>query len=204
MKAHAGFSSIAIDLIPDDNPLAHRETASLAMAAPGKHAAGTFAISGDRFEITYATALLEQPASLIATLAHELAHILVECAPVVPCCAEDEREFLTDLAAIYLGFGVFLANDRLRCERLDDGLMQGWRMMRAGYLPETDVVYALALFLKARGREFDKACRYLKPHLVTMLRKALRDLETDPHYADIEKALASAKTYGVEFGAEGI
>lgn len=201
VKDHAGFSSIAIDLIADDNPLAQRERPSLANVAPKQHAAGTFAISGDRFEITYATALLAQPASLIATFAHELAHILVECAPVAPCCGEDEREFLTDLTAIYLGFGVFIANNRLRYERHDDGLMQGWQMMRAGYLPEADAVYALALFLKARGTDSDKARKYLKPHLAGMLRKALRDLETDPHYADIEQALASAKPYGVEFGA---
>ena len=45
--------------------------------------------------------------------------------------------------------------------------MQGWRWQRAGYLPEADIVFALALFLRAKGLEPGEACRSLKPHLAT-------------------------------------
>ena len=59
--------------------------------------------------ISYVPALLKRPDHLIATLAHELAHYLLATARDSPPCEKEEREFLTDLAAVYLGFGVFLS-----------------------------------------------------------------------------------------------
>ena len=37
--------------------------------------------------------------------------------------------------------------------------MQGWRWQRAGYLPEADLVFALALFLRAKGIDAESGVR---------------------------------------------
>lgn len=92
-----------------------------------------------------------------------------------PPCADDERECLTDLTAVYLGFGVFLANTRFTFETMQSGSLQGWRWSRSGYLPETDLIFALALFLEAKALDATEALACLKPHLAKMLRKTMQD-----------------------------
>ena len=104
-KGYCGMSDWQVDLVADDNPLAEQAAPSLAMVAAQKHALATFGIAGNRIVISYVPALLKRPDQLIATFAHELAHYLLASAKEAPPCAEDEREFLTDLAAVYLGFG---------------------------------------------------------------------------------------------------
>lgn len=137
-------------------------------------------------------ALLQRPDRLIATFAHELAHYLLATAAEPPPCESDEIEFLTDLAAVYLGFGVFLANTRFDFEVLHDGPLQGWRMGHSGYLPEADLIFALGLFIRAKALEADDACNCLKPHLAAMLRRTLRGLRSDDRaIIGIRQALAA-------------
>jgi hypothetical protein len=175
VKAYCGMTDWDVDLVPDDNPLAEMPALSEGMVAPQTHALGTFGVSGNRIQISYATAQLQQPDRLIATFAHELAHYLLATAAETPPCEEDEVEFLTDLTALYLGFGVFLANARIAFE----GSTQGWRWQRAGYLPEADLIFALALFIRAKGLDAGPACAALKPHRAKMLRRAVQELSDD-------------------------
>ena len=198
VKCYCRMSDWEVDLVADDNPLATPAPISLAMIAPQKHALGTFAVAGTRIQISYVPALLQRPDRLIATFAHELAHYLLATSAEQPPCEADETEFLTDLAAVYLGFGVFLANTRFEFEVLRDGPLQGWQMAHSGYLPEADLIFALALFLRARSLEPDEACNCLKPHLATMLRRALRDLvDNDPRVVAIRQALAGGRPSSV-------
>lgn len=174
VKAYCGMSGWEADLVADDNPLAHRGEPSAFMVAPQKHALGTFAVAGNRIQISYVPALLARPEHLIATFAHELAHYLLATARKPPPCEDDEQECLTDLTAVYLGFGVFLANARFTFEPLKDGPMQGWSMSHSGYLPEADLIFALALFLEAKELDPKPALACLKPHLAKMLRRTVR------------------------------
>jgi hypothetical protein len=171
VKAYCGMSEWEVDLVVDDNPLAVRTEISRAMVKPQKHALGTFGVAGNRVQISYVPELVQRPDQLIATFAHELAHYLLATARSEPPCADDEKEFLTDLAAVFLGFGVFLANARFNFE----GLMHGWRMARSGYLPEADLIFALGLFIEAKGADPDLALGCLKPYLATMLRRTMQD-----------------------------
>jgi hypothetical protein len=179
VKTYCGMSDWEVDLIPDDNPLAVTPTLAAVMVAPQKHAAGTFEVAGNRVQVTYATSLLSRPDRLIATFAHELAHYLLASATSPPPSDADEMEFLTDLAAVYLGFGVFLANTRFEFEAISDGPMQGWRWQNSGYLPEADLIYALALFLRAKEMDERSACEALKPHLAKILKRAMSEVPAD-------------------------
>jgi hypothetical protein len=179
VKSYCGMADWEVDLVADDNPLARPAAPSLALVAPQKYALGTFSLSANKAVITYVPALLQRPQAFIATLAHELAHYLLATAPVQPICDDDEIECLTDLTAIYLGFGVFLANSRFEFAGLQDGMLQGWQMQYCGYLPEADIIHALALFVRAREIDPVPAGIALKPHLRKMLRRALRDHPAD-------------------------
>jgi len=170
VKTYCGMSEWEVDLVVDHNPLAARTEISHAMVASQKHALGTFGVAGNRIQISYVPELLQRPDHLIATFAHELSHYLLATARSEPPCEKDEKEFLTDLTAVYLGFGVFLANARFNFE----GLAHGWRIARSGYLPEADLIFALALFIEAKGIDPKSALGCLKPHLAAMMRRTLR------------------------------
>jgi hypothetical protein len=183
VKHHCRMDDWEVDLVADDNPLAVDGMPTVDMIAPRKHALGTFGVAGNRVQISYVPTLLRRPEQLIATFAHELAHYLLATAAEWPVCADDEKECLTDLAAVFMGFGVFLANARFSRETYTDGVWHGWRIGHAGYLPEADLIFALALFLRAKGLEADAACDSLKPHLASLLRRAMRHLPAD--HADV-------------------
>ncbi len=74
---------------------------------------------------------------MVATFAHELAHFLLATSPEPLPVPDEEVEFLTDLTAVFLGFGLFLCNTRFRYEQFSDGVSAGWSMKRQGYCPST-------------------------------------------------------------------
>jgi hypothetical protein len=194
VKIHCGMFGWEATLAADDNPLSRAAPLALDMVAPKRHALGTFDAHGGGIQISYVPALLQRPDRLIATFAHELGHYLLSTAGERPICADDEMECLTDLTAVFMGFGVFLANTRFNVETVSDGVMHGWRMGSAGYLPEADLIFALALFLRTKQMDAAEASSCLKPHLGKMLQRAMRALPEDhPDVMRIRAALAEAE-----------
>jgi len=190
VKRYCSMDDWDVELVADDNALARDLPPSLAFNGRSRYALGTFGTSGTAVQITYVPALLRHPERLIATFAHELAHYLLATAREPPPCADDEHEFLTDLTAVFLGFGVFLANARFQHETYSDGAMHGWRIGHSGYLPEADLIFALALFLQVRGLPTGDACACLKPHLAGLLRRAMSQV-TAEDIGGIRDALAA-------------
>ncbi len=100
------------------------------MSASG--ALGTFQGQGSSAAITYDPGLLDNPVMLIATFVHELSHYLLLSQPSEPPGSPDLEELATDLATVYLGFGLFGANAAFSFNANNDG----WRASRSGYLSE--------------------------------------------------------------------
>lgn len=88
---------------------------------------------------------------VVATLAHELGHVILLGGDHLKRDEED-MEPMTDLVTVYLGLGIFTANASRRLEQHQDERKQGWSMSRLGYLPEVVFAYALARFAKERGK----------------------------------------------------
>ncbi|MFM9975782.1 MAG: hypothetical protein ACKVON_14565 [Beijerinckiaceae bacterium] len=178
VKTYAGLSDWPVTLVADA-PTPEYEAGTYA-PQPLKYAAGTFSIRADGIrEISYQPRLLKEPQQLIATFAHELAHLVIAHATTQAPCANDEIEFLTDLTAVYLGFGVFLSNSVFNFKSIHDlgGGGTAWSYSRTGYLPENDLVHATAIFLKLSGENAYDAVTYLKPGLGRTLRKCLIELK---------------------------
>ncbi len=93
---------------------------------------------------------LKDPLSLVATVAHELGHVILlgggRMNPGTP-----DHEAMTDLLTVFLGLGIFTANSAGRFTQFQDDKHQGWSMQRLGYLPEPVYGYALAKFAMERG-----------------------------------------------------
>jgi len=85
---------------------------------------------------------LDRPANLIGTMAHELAHQRLLGERRADASAFD-NELLTDLTAVFHGFGVFLANN----PRKSTGKLSHWpgtELRRPEYLSENMLGYAMA------------------------------------------------------------
>jgi hypothetical protein len=141
--------------------------------------AGTFSRHGSRHSapvITYDPQTAGDPMALVATFAHELAHYLCSRFSTPPPGGEAMLEPATDLAAVYLGFGVFLANSAFRFQQFSGHGSQGWRAQRLGYLGQSEILYSLAIFCALRGVQPNLMAPHLDRHLYSVLKRAFREV----------------------------
>jgi hypothetical protein len=100
--------------------------------------------------------------SLVAAFARDLARYLVATIEEPVPGGEELRGPAVEMGAVFLGFGVFLANSVVRdapCE-----------------LNEGELAHALAMFCLLRRLPPEAADEHLNPHLRKYLRLAIRDL----------------------------
>lgn len=94
------------------------------------------------FEISLARVKLDEPENMVATLAHEIAHIKL----LGEGRMDQNDERTTDLATIFFGLGIFNANAAF--QTFADSKYYGWS--QSGYLTQMEWGYALALFAYIR------------------------------------------------------
>jgi hypothetical protein len=183
VKSQCGFNEGDIF---DLEPQSGRPEASLGGLAMvetrGQTACGTYQMIPAKYGkpreiIKYDAGLENTPAQLVATFAHELSHALHNRSHQDLDIEPELYELFTDLTAIYLGYGVFLANTRFEFSQFTNADTQGWQAQGAGYLPEADMVFGTALFMKIKDLPMETALPHLKPRLRKMLKKAYRQLD---------------------------
>jgi len=139
---------------------------------------GTFGVDtnatalDDQIVITYNPTCLDDTSSLISTLVHELCHYVLLSNPEKRLDTDDE-EYLTDLFAIASGFGLFIANSKFNFQQFNGVGSQGWRTSSSGYLSEREIIFALSEFLRRNNLGMEQAKDFLKPHLYSLLKKAV-------------------------------
>jgi hypothetical protein len=126
----------------------------------------------DKYEIGLELSQLKNPQSMIATLAHELSHMIL----LGEGRLDENDEELTDLNCIALGFGIFTSNSIFNYHQWQGSSHQGWLANRQGYIPEEVAAYAIALFdnyqhnesnwhqhlNKSMGKLYKKNLKYLQ------------------------------------------
>ena len=137
--------------------------------------------------ITYNPAKAKDRAGLVATFAHELGHYLMATAASDPPGGWELHELHTDLAGVYLGFGIFLANGAHNFSQFQSAGEMGWSSSVQGYLSEGALVTALVIFQRLAGRDPMEAAPFLKDYLRIDLRKA--DLALAKRHADLAAAV---------------
>jgi hypothetical protein len=162
------FSAIDLWLFSDHNDFLKAHLAQWQSSHSG--AAGLYSPTGDqKFRIAIEMKLLEQPGKLVATIAHELGHVLLLGSGKIQRTEED-HEYLTDLLTVYLGLGLFTANAAFTFSQWQDGQRQGWSASRQGYMSEPMFGYALAAYCWMRGEQRPA----WEPLMVTNIRDAFR------------------------------
>jgi hypothetical protein len=163
---------------------------------------GTFATAagdGDRrVVITYNPALADDITAMIATFAHELGHYLMSTAVSDPPGGWALHELHTDLTAVWLGFGLFMANSARSFSQFQNATEAGWSSRTQGYLGEGALVTALAVFQRLAGRDPLDAGPWLKDYLASDLKGAARYLAR--HHPDMAVSVEAVDL--AEYGSE--
>ena len=135
-----------------------------------KYAGGRYLGKGEdgKFHIALEERKLPQPEFMVATLAHELAHIKLLGEERL----EENDEQLTDLTAIVFGLGVFGANAAF--STFQNFQSHGWQKL--GYLTQMDWGYVLALFSRLRNEEDAEWAAHLGKNVKSDYMKSYRYL----------------------------
>lgn len=160
------------------------ETSVHPLAADGQskgHALGTYQKNRNgKHQISLETTQVNNPEMLVATIAHELGHvILLGEERLDPDYADHEP--MTDLVTVFYGLGIFNANSAFVFEQWTNQQYQGWRAGGAGYLTEEMYGYALALFALIRNEAKPSWAKYLKTNVKSYFKSSVRYLNSSNH-----------------------
>jgi hypothetical protein len=193
VKQHAGMASWPCSLLEQPKRPKALVGQYTALRPVARHLPlGTFLARDGVATISYDPDLLDEPAVMVSTLAHELAHYLLYNAPTEPPGGEVMHEYATDLATVFLGFGLFGANRAFEFSQHGDSISQGWQMQSRGYLSERDWIFGLAVYVTLRDEDPRLLKTLLKPHLYDGLRKAHAYLAKNASYLDAHRKRGAA------------
>lgn len=177
VKKHAGMEDWPCKLQAQQIDVDPIVTSSLMVENAPNSPLGTFnSTSKSGITITYNPTIVNRPMQLVATYAHELAHYLTGAGESPPG-GWDNWEYATDIAATFLGFGIFMANSAFNFKQHSSFDAQGWKVSRSGYLSENEHIFALAIFLSLKGIPHEHACKFLKFSLRKKLKQAIKEIQ---------------------------
>jgi len=122
---------------------------------------------------------INNPEGMIATFAHITAHYLGQMAKQPPPGGEEYWPHVTEILAIYLGFGLMFANSAYTFKGGCSSCYNP-RANRDAYLTEQQSVYALAIFAVLKGIPNSAVTAHLKGHLKSFYKKAAREISQRP------------------------
>jgi hypothetical protein len=126
--------------------------------------------------IAFDPGMVGKPLVLIAIFAQQLAYHLGRAIDEVPPGGEDLRGPASDLLAVFMGFGLFMANSAMTaCRGGCSGC--GTSVQKLGYLTESEFVYALAIFCVLKDIQNAEVELHLKKTLQPFFRKAIKEIK---------------------------
>jgi hypothetical protein len=192
-------SKVEFEIFPD-------ETEELKAILPswsgrgGKHAAGLYIHAMEeqgsnrndgrrQAVVAIRSSQLKDPLALVATIAHELGHVILLGGGLMDPKPVD-HEPMTDLLTVYLGLGIFTANSAGRFKQFQEDRRIGWSMERLGYLPEEVFAYALAKFVIERNEQKVAWERHLSTNVRSYFKRSRAWLAGNPQYVAMPKPIA--------------
>lgn len=168
-------SSRQIGAVADSVLVQHDETPILA----------TFRVDQDGPLITYDPSLLDTPQLFVATMSHELAHLMEA---VVPRAEPFEQpmlgEMATDILSVASGFGIFKLETAFTNAAFGDSFAQGWSTSRQGYISPEFAAFALGLNLRLCAADEASVYPHLSKKHQKLLRQALAQIDADATFLE--------------------
>lgn len=132
---------------------------------------------GGPYPVHYSEEQAREPMVLVASFARQLSHYLLYAASEDVPGGDDQRPALTDVGAVLLGFGVFLANTAVRFQQFENAGIIGWSAAVDGTLGEDALGYVLALFTELAEADPKLATEYLAANPRAALKWARTQLQ---------------------------
>jgi hypothetical protein len=130
----------------------------------------------------------KDPLSLVATVAHELGHVILLGGGLLSPQTSD-HEPLTDLLAVFLGLGIFNANASGQFKQHQEERKYGWSVKRLGYLPQQAYGYALAKFAREREENNPAWAKYLSTNVHAYFKQSTSWLGKNKFYVGGAKSI---------------
>lgn len=178
VKAYAGVSHWPT-LIADQSTCSLIEPPQVEIKGALRGPAGITDESVDdahRLLIPYNPQQINNPEGMIASFAHILAHYMGQMAKEPPPGGVEYWPHVTELLAVYLGFGVMFANSAFTF-RSGCGSCYNPHAIRDAYLSELEATYALAIFAVLKAIQNSDVTGHLKTHLRGFYKKAVKDVK---------------------------
>jgi len=128
-----------------------------------------------RLLIPYNPQQISNPEGMIASFTHTLAHYMGQMAKTPPPGGVEYWPHVTELLAVYLGFGLMFANSAFTF-RGGCGSCYNPNTNRDAYLSEQEATYALAVFAVLKKIPNSSVTGHLKSHLRGFYRKAIKEI----------------------------
>ncbi len=126
--------------------------------------------------IAYDPNQINNPEAMIATFAHTLAHYLASMAPEPPPGGEENWPQVTEVVAVFLGFGVMFSNSAYSFRAGGCGSCKSAASNRTNFLSQYDITYALAIFAELKKLPTKQVTHHLKKSLRGFYKQCARDV----------------------------
>ena len=173
--AYAGMTHWPLKLLPPGSCLPEPGNEVHVMTGVRGSRAVATSESSSSFSLGYDPAYLKNPEVTIALFAHGLAYYLGSSASESPPGGADNWPYVTEILAVFLGFGLMFANTALIIPR--GGCCGGPVVQRQASLSQHDITYALAIFAALKGLPQKDVVKYLKKSLRGHFKQALREVK---------------------------
>jgi hypothetical protein len=126
----------------------------------------------NKYHIALEKEKLNDPIAIVATLAHELAHVKLLGEKRI----EKNNEDLTNLLTIIFGLGIFNANVSFQTK----SGFGSWGWSKSGYLSQMEWGYSLALFAYIRGEKKPDWVTFLSTNIKSDFEKSIDFIHNNP------------------------
>ena len=182
VKVYAGISHWPTRLV-ENNDSTSLEAPKVEIKGALRGAGGITDDSVDdahRLPILFNPQQISNPEGMISSFAHNIAHHLGQMANQPPPGGNEYWPQLTELLAIYTGFGVMFANSAFTF-RGGCGSCYNPAANRDAYLSEREATYALAIFAVLKEIPNSAVTKHLKGHLRGVFKKAVKEINSRDH-----------------------
>ena len=183
VKKHAGMTHWHFELIPNTACLPeHLEQQALDsqnIPTPLRSTQSLPTVSGKPLPVIYDPSQVNNPSAMIAGFAHALAHYLGTQTTVAPPGGTENWPHITELLAVYMGFGLMFANSAYTSPK-SCASCSNTGNKREAYLSQFDITYALAIFAAKKDLTAKQVRPYLNKPLQGFFKHALKEAQTNP------------------------
>lgn len=127
--------------------------------------------------ILYDPRQVTNPEAIIASFSHTLAHYLGSMAQNLPPGGEDNWPHITEVLAVFMGFGLMFANSAFEYRNTTCGSCQPQKVQRQSFLLQYDITYALAIFAVLKEIPLKDVNPHVKKSLRSYFKRAYKDVQ---------------------------